>query len=154
MKTEDLTDAFSRAITHILKTMANIEPRLVSIDIDKEKKIKGDVSGIIGLSSETQRISVALSFSKEAALLVYSAMMGEDAADINTSVGDLIGELTNMLGGNARNFLSEKGIRLTSSLPKVVIGEDQHIHPIGDISTNILYSISGHTMLIGISTGK
>lgn len=154
MKTKDLTDAFSRAITHILKTMANIEPRLDRIDIEKEKKIKGDVSGIIGLSSETQRVSVALSFSKDAALIVYSAMMGEKATEINESVGDLIGELTNMLGGNARNILSEKGIRLTSSLPTVVIGESQHIHPIGDITTNILYSIDGHSMFIEISTGK
>lgn len=150
MQTKDLTDAFGKAITHILKTMAKIEPHLDRIEFKEKDHLGGDVSGILGLSSGSKSVEVALSFSKEAALIVYSAMLGEKATEIDASVVDLVGELTNMLGGNARSTLSEKGISFTSTLPMVVIGKQEHSDA-GEISANMLFNINGHRMFIEIS---
>jgi chemotaxis protein CheX len=80
-----------------------------------------DVSGIIGLSGEAQG-SIAISFPKVMALKVVSSMLGTKIKVIDNEVTDGIGELTNIIAGSAKQHL--KGLKLSISLPNVVIGKD------------------------------
>ncbi len=83
-----------------------------------------DVSGIIGLSGEAQG-SICLSFPKVIALKVVSALLGMEIKIIGDEVADGVGELANIVAGNAKQHLTN--YNLSISLPKVVIGKDHQV---------------------------
>jgi len=78
-----------------------------------------DVSGIIGLAGEV-RGAVVVSFPKLAALKIVSRMIGEETKLFNDDVTDAVGELVNIIAGNAKQGLQE--FRIAISLPSIVKG--------------------------------
>lgn len=80
-----------------------------------------DISGIIGLSGGAQG-SIAISFPKILALKVVSKLLGADIKVMGSEVTDGIGELANIIAGNAKQHLN--GLDLSISLPNVVVGKD------------------------------
>ena len=81
-----------------------------------------DISGIIGLSGETTG-AVVISFPKLCALRAVSRFAGMEVKIFDQMVVDAIGELINIIAGNAKKDLSD--FKLTISLPSVVTG---HLH--------------------------
>src|SRR5262249_6895116 len=63
-----------------------------------------------------------LSLSREAALSATEALLGVRPVEIDASVADTVGELTNMVAGAAKGKMT--GLALNISLPSVVIGKD------------------------------
>lgn len=91
--------------------------------------VGGDISGIIGLTGE-KKGAVVLSLSKKAALKIVSSMLNEQFCYINTEIRDAIGELTNIIAGDARRALAEQGHMFEAGIPTVVIGMDHEIESI------------------------
>ncbi len=60
-------------------------------------------------------------------LKIYEAMMGEHIDEINKDVDDIVGEVTNIVVGGAKNEFSELGYPFHISLPLVVEGKDHII---------------------------
>lgn len=87
----------------------------------------GDVSGIVGFAGEKVVGSVALSMPEKSALKVYSSMMGEELHEINVDIQDSIGELTNIVAGNAKNVFSNQGLHFNITIPSVVVGKHHNI---------------------------
>jgi chemotaxis protein CheX len=83
-----------------------------------------DISGVIGLSGEAQG-SIALSFPKIVALKIVSALIGSEIKIVGPELTDGIGELANIIAGNAKQHLTE--YNLSISLPNVIIGKDHVI---------------------------
>ncbi len=79
---------------------------------------------MIGLSGNAVG-TVVLSVSNELALKTASAMLMEEITEINDNVVDAIGELANMVAGQAKAKLAE--FSLSISLPIVVKGRDYEI---------------------------
>jgi chemotaxis protein CheX len=92
-----------------------------------------EVSGIIGLSGKA-RGTVVLSLNRETALNAAGVMLGEQPTTINADVADAVGELTNMIAGNAKAQLEH--LEMSVSLPMVITGKGhciefpQHVQPI------------------------
>ncbi|MHC4249973.1 MAG: chemotaxis protein CheX [Planctomycetota bacterium] len=81
-----------------------------------------DVSAFAGISG-TGVGGVVLGFSAGAACKAVSMLVGEEYAELNEYVTDGVGELVNIIAGNAKCDLSVLGVGdLTVSLPSVVIG--------------------------------
>jgi chemotaxis protein CheX len=106
---------------------------MLSVDITPGKpmlKHEGepvyDISGMIGLSGIAQG-AIALSFPKAVALKAVSAMLGTEIKIIGPEMTDGIGELVNIIAGNAKQYLSQ--YQLTISLPNVVVGRNHSITP-------------------------
>ncbi len=154
MDTDLLIKAFTKATEHVLKTMALLEPEPLPVETKCDKALSGDVSGIIGMTSPEKKLSLAITFSKEAALKMHSSMLGEVLDEITPDVGDAVGELTNIISGQARKTLSENGIDLDASIPMVIIGENQSIHPMGATSTVLPFLLEGMPMFVEISVEK
>jgi chemotaxis protein CheX len=57
-------------------------------------------------------------------------MIGEDASTINSDVVDAIGELTNIISGQARAEVEKIGIHLDATLRTVVVGQNEAISSI------------------------
>ncbi len=79
-----------------------------------------DVSGIIGLSGSAQG-SIVLSFPKTMALKVVSALLGTELKVVGPEMIDGIGELANIIAGNAKQSLED--LNLSISLPNVIVGK-------------------------------
>ncbi len=90
-----------------------------------------EVSGIIGLSGRAKG-TVVLSLNKEAALQATSVLLKEKRTELNAEVIDAIGELTNIIAGNAKSQLEH--LALNVSLPTVVTGSDVSIEFPRDVS--------------------
>ena len=84
-----------------------------------------EVSGIIGLAGETVG-AVVLSFSRETAIAIVSKMEGRTYNALGTEVIDGVGELINIIAGNAKKDLDE--FRIEISLPGVITGTTYRIH--------------------------
>lgn len=84
-----------------------------------------EVSGIIGLAGETTG-SVVLSFSRDTAIKIISIFAGHTYQALGSDVLDGVGELINIVAGNAKKDLIE--FKIVISLPGVITGNDYRIH--------------------------
>ena len=79
-----------------------------------------EISGVVGLSGKAKGV-VVLSLSREAALSATEALLGERPKEIGPEVVDAVGELTNIVTGNAKAKLEH--LSLSMSLPTIVLGK-------------------------------
>ncbi len=125
MKAEYINPFLSGTI-NVLKTMASVTPVPGKPYVKKDKLSIGDISGIIGLTGAKQG-SVVVSFTKECALKVISAMLMEEYTELNDDVRDAVGEITNMISGDARKHLAELGLKFEAGIPTVISGKNHEI---------------------------
>jgi len=100
-------------------TVENGEPYL-----NKSPKYLHDVSAIIGLAGET-RGAIVLSFERKAAIKVAEKFVGKQFIGITNELIDCIGEVVNIVAGNAKRDLED--FRIDISLPGVVTGKKHQI---------------------------
>ncbi|NLE01523.1 MAG: chemotaxis protein CheX [Fibrobacter sp.] len=79
-----------------------------------------DISGVIGLSGKAQG-SISFGFSQENAVNIVSSMLKAEISDTDPDLPDAIGEIANIIAGNAKKELSR--FKLSISLPNVIIGK-------------------------------
>jgi chemotaxis protein CheX len=115
---------------------------MIKIDVKPDKPLlkQGneplyDISGIIGLSGNAQG-AISLSFPKIVALKTISAMIGSEIKIIGPEITDGIGELVNIIAGNAKQHLTE--YHLNISLPNVIVGKDHYVSSPSGIPTIIV----------------
>ena len=126
-----MINPFLSAAVNVLTTMANITPQPGKPFLKTKDTAMGDVSAIIGITGEAQG-SMALTFTESCILKLASSLMGEDYTELNDEVKDSVGELTNMICGDARRRLSETGIILQAGIPTIVAGKSHSITHIAD----------------------
>jgi chemotaxis protein CheX len=121
-----IINPFLIAAVNVMKTMANVEPIPGKPFLKNESTALGDVSAIIGITGVAQG-SMALTFTESCIIGLASALMGMTFTVLDDDVKDSVGELTNMICGDARRRLSEKGITLQAGIPTVVAGKSHSI---------------------------
>jgi chemotaxis protein CheX len=87
---------------------------------DKNDPHDWDISAIIGLTGEA-RGAVVISMKKNLALKLTGVLTGSEHPDLDDEVVDAIGEIINIIAGNAKRGL-EESFRLVISLPTIVRG--------------------------------
>lgn len=115
---------FMRAIKNVFQTMLKTDVAIQKPHLKTDGKASADVSGVIGFSGDATGC-VVLSFTQQAACKVASAFAGMPIAVESPDLIDAIGELANMVAGNAKKDF--EGVRISISLPSVVIGTDHII---------------------------
>ena len=78
-----------------------------------------EVSGVIGLTGRAKG-AVVLNMCRNAAISASEALLGERPMEIDRDVTDAVGELTNIIAGNAKAKLEH--LTLSVSLPAVFVG--------------------------------
>ena len=121
---------FLEATVKVLQTMAFTEPHVNEPFLKARTPLaQGDITGIVGLTGDMHG-SLAVSFSEAAILQVVSNMFGEVYKEINDDVRDAVGEITNMICGDARRSLAEQGHQFQAAIPTVIDGKGHKIcHP-------------------------
>lgn len=121
-----LINPFINATLHVLETMASTKTKAGKPYLKKEEVAKGDVTGVIGLTGDS-RGTVSVSFSEKCILAIVSKMFAEELTELNDEITDAVGELTNMISGQARQKLELVGKSLKAAIPTVIMGKDHTI---------------------------
>jgi chemotaxis protein CheX len=114
---------FLVAVQSVFKTMLSIQMTMGKPSVKTTNLTCGEVTGIIGFAGD-KKGTLSLAFSKETATFIYKSMTGEDTPAVNADVVDAVGELTNIISGQARVEIEKIGCKLNASLPTVIMGQD------------------------------
>ncbi|MCL1927237.1 MAG: chemotaxis protein CheX [Treponema sp.] len=91
----------------------------------KDAANEWDISGVIGLSGEA-RGAVAIGMKSALAIKLTDMLTNAKHSSIDDEVVDAIGEIVNIIAGNAKRGL-EEAFRLVISLPTIVKGTGHQI---------------------------
>ncbi len=123
---EDCTKNFSRCLLEstqtVFQTMCGmcIEPDFS----ENTETQQHHVSGIISLSGQL-KATVVFSMHQDVIFAAADGMLGIKPKEFDADIVDLVGELSNMVVGNAKERLKMQGISL--GLPTVVLGGQHRI---------------------------
>lgn len=126
-----LINPFINATLKVLETMAFIKATSGTPYLKKDTVAKGDVTGVIGITGQSNG-TVSITFDEGSILKIVSNMLGEEFKEVNHDVVDAVGELTNMISGQARRELEEVGIVFEGAIPSVITGKNHEIIHISD----------------------
>jgi chemotaxis protein CheX len=129
-KIKGIIKQFSEAVQFVMTTMAMVEVSSRTPYVKKDNTATGDISGVIGFSNAGNHTggTMSLTFTQESALGIVQNMIGEKYSDLNQDVADAVGELTNMICGQARKNLSEKmNMDFEGAIPTVITGNGHSI---------------------------
>lgn len=122
----NLINPFLEATQHVLQTIANINAEKGKPYLKKDHVAKGDVSGVIGLAGDMNGI-ISVTFTEKCILYIVTGMFGEEMKELNDEIGDAVGEIANMISGQARQKLEEQGTNLQAAIPSVIMGKNHVI---------------------------
>jgi len=126
MKAEYI-NPFIQTLLYVLETTAQMKAEISRPFLKKDPSSSGPLSGLMEVSGDTKGF-VSLTFSEEAILSIVSKMFGEEINEINDDVKDAVGEIVNMVCGQANNKFAEKGIQLKVLSHGIKEG-DEHFLP-------------------------
>ena len=129
-----LAKPFVQATINVLSSMTGLSPVPGKPYVKKTDKAQGDVSAIVGITG-CKSGAVALSFSQSCAIALVKGMLGDAIEDIIADTRDAVGEITNMISGQARATLSEMGLPLQGSTPSIVFGANHSLSFPGQVTT-------------------
>ncbi len=117
-------------IESVIEATKNVFSMMAGMDVEnrgisREDKTKADVTGIIGLSNDSVKGSIAISFPDKVGRKAVSNMLSLKEEEITEEdLKDGIGEITNMIAGELNNRI---GNIFRLSLPSVITGKDHII---------------------------
>lgn len=112
---------FVLAIKSVFETMVHTTVTVGKPELLDGQKSVAEVSGVIGLSGDVVG-SVVLGFPPEVAGKVATAFAGMPLEVGHPDFSDAIGELANMVAGNAKSRF--EGMNVSISLPSVIVGHE------------------------------
>ncbi|MDR1946192.1 MAG: chemotaxis protein CheX [Desulfovibrio sp.] len=117
---------FVKATLDILNTMAGMRAQAGMPFIKKDRTAGGDVSAIIGVTGDRTG-TISVTFSRGCAVALVKGMLGDSAEDIIKDIQDAVGEVANMVSGQARASLAVRGTVMQGSTPSVIMGDGHTI---------------------------
>lgn len=124
-----LVVAFVKAVKNVLSTMAAIEATVGKPYLKQDDKPGHDVSGIVGFSGDVAG-NVVISFKEQTASRVVEAFCGSPLEVGTPDFSDAIGELCNMIAGNAKK---DFGLNANIGIPSVIVGQNHTIARMRDV---------------------
>ncbi len=106
--------------THLMYSIKNKPPF-----VNQDNQNLHEVSAIIGLAGDIIG-AVVLSFTRETAIAMAERFSGQKYLAMTKEVLDAVGELVNIIAGNAKKDLAE--FRIEISLPGVITGNKYRIN--------------------------
>ncbi len=119
---------FLIATAHVLQVQASTQA-LAGKPVLKTagSQLFGDISGVIGLVSDAFVGTVVITFPESTFLKIMSRMLGEEFKELTPEIRDGASELTNIIFGQTKLLLNEKGFGIRTAIPSVVTGKSHSI---------------------------
>ncbi|WP_310598959.1 chemotaxis protein CheX [Desulfobulbus sp.] len=119
----ELSDKLIESTIEIFTGMVMMDISSAGEPVEKTGTHKKSITGMVGLAG-THKGILAVHLPNEVALAVTSSFLGVDVGEINEDVQDAVGEIANMLGGNLKTILSDRGRDIQLSLPSTIFGDE------------------------------
>lgn len=151
-------NAFIQAVTNTYETMIGITPKREKVyilepsDVNTAADSLFDISGVMGLSGDYSG-SVVVSFPVKLALKSVAMMLGEDEKpSLDSEVRDCVGEIINIVSGQAKATLSTTDYKFELALPTVIVGKGHKVHIHEDSPTLvIMFSTEGENFILQVN---
>lgn len=121
---EQFIGTFVEATRKVFSTMVGWEVCLTNNHSSRGFTAKYDISAIIGFSGKI-RGTMVVSVDQEVALTAAGEFLGAKPTEVSADVIDMVGELTNMIGGSSKDRLGIAGAEL--GLPAVIYGRGHQV---------------------------
>ena len=119
---------FVTAVKKLFNTMIDVPFKLGTPSLKKGNVPEYEISGIIGLSGTVSGCAV-INLSTQIALQLVSALIGDEVTELDDDCTDAIGEIANIIAGNAKTDFPSEGTSI--SVPSVVVGKHKVSYPSG-----------------------
>lgn len=87
--------------------------------------LSGEISSVVDIESTVFKGFLCLSFDKASYLEVVSAMLMEEQTELTPENQDAVGEINNIIFGNAKSEITNYGVKMT--VPRVLTGLGQKV---------------------------
>lgn len=124
----DMNDKIVDSAKEIFSSMLMMEISLSKEPESGSISFNDSISGIIGLAGKYKGV-LAIHLPNQVAMAITGSFLGMEVTEIDEDVEDAVGELANMLGGNLKTILSDKGRDIDLSLPSTISGRDYDFQP-------------------------
>ncbi len=144
MDANTLNAIFIKSTMHVLDVMAQTSVQAGKPFTKKGSVALGDYTAFICANCEaTQgKGSIAVTFTKNGAICVAKNMLGEDVDD-EQSLKEVVGELVNIISGDARRHMASLGVTFDGSTPTMLDGKGHNIqHDTKALITVIPFKLS------------
>lgn len=121
----EFLNPFLTATKTTLETQASLKLNPGKPFVKKTREASNiDVAGVLNLTCAQFSGSIAICFPAAVFLKIYEKMLGEVHQAINQEVQDAAGEILNIIFGQAKTMLKEKGFNLERAIPTVLAGDN------------------------------
>lgn len=133
----EINDKIVESTIEIFTGMVMMDISVAGEPLSKLGPLKKSITGMVGLAG-THKGVLAVHFPHQVALDVTSSFLGMEVEGINEDVQDAIGEIANMLGGNLKTILSDRGKDIQLSLPSTISGDEYNFTSQAEVDQVIL----------------
>lgn len=111
---------FLQSASNVIEQVANVRPTSGKLDLKDVKFVEDYIWIQIGMSGEMTG-DIVFGLHKDVALRMVSAMMGGfQVTELDDMSQSAIAELGNMISGNASTILSNQGVQIDITPPKII----------------------------------
>ncbi len=125
MKVEYI-NPFYKATEDVFETMLDLKTERGELDIVEDMIAGKEANVIIGMTGELTG-SILYSFPKEMTLEMVKIMSGMEMDKLDSFVTSALGEVANIISGNAVTYLSDQDYTCDIVPPQIVVGESKSI---------------------------
>jgi len=120
MKAEYI-NSFYKATLDVFKLMLDIEPKKGDLKVVEDMICSKDVNVLLGVTGDLKG-SILFNFPNDMALDMVKIMSGMEMDAIDGFASSALGEVANIIGGNALTNLSENNYVCDIAPPRIFIG--------------------------------
>jgi chemotaxis protein CheX len=149
----DIQDKIIDSTKEIFSSMVMMEVSVKEVEV-QHGPLQDTITGMIGLAG-THKGILAVHIPYTVAMAITSSFLMMDVTEIDEDVHDAIGEVANMLGGNVKTILSEKGRDIDLSLPSTIAGSEYSFSSDKEVDSLIIEFDTGKgTFLVELDLEK
>ncbi len=136
---------------NVISTMAGMQATFREVYFSSDFRIYGDISGIIGLSGNSEG-TVAITLYWGLARQIIAHMMKVQEDRINAEyIHDGVGELINMISGSTKKRFKGTPFHFDLSLPTVVVGSGHQLgHPESSSIAVLIFDVAPHAFVLQV----
>lgn len=141
---------FIAATINAVEMLSGMEIARQALFLKRDYKMFGDLSSVMGLSG-TATGSLVLSMPEDLAVRLAGRMIRSELTEIDDVVLDAVGELINVISGNAKAAFTDTEYHFQFSLPSVVTGAGHRIsHQSGTPCVVVVFAVGDSEMALQI----
>lgn len=121
MKAE-YVNSFYKATKDVFQLMLDIDPQKEDLKVVEDMVGSKDASVVLGVTGDLKG-TILFSFPKDMTLEMIKIMSGMEMDEIDNFASSALGEIANIIGGNALTILTKKNYICDIVPPQIFVGE-------------------------------